>query len=287
MRAGVGRLPDERVANILGASPDAVARARRDHHMPSPPSSYLGVGVNGGYLSTCEYDKLLGKKSDADIARQYGVTRAAVRCRRVNRGIRPFKCVTPKRKPMHGPHYIGDVQGPTRLDALPPDGWLWPWGVMDAPLLPDRSCIPHCTRCGADTPECGFAPSQIRASGRGICRGCTRAYARRRYRDDVQHRVASSIRRRLREALQNAYKKSMWRGIVDLAAIIEHVGPPPGEGHHLDHIRPLASFDLNDHDQLIQAHRPENFQWLPAVDNMRKSDSWGGRPHRRKRAGDA
>jgi hypothetical protein len=63
---------------------------------------------------------------------------------------------------------------------------------------------------------------------------------------------------------------------IDYKAIFNHIGPCPGKHGewHIDHVRPLRSFDLSDPAQVRLAFAPENHQWLPAKDNLRK----GGRP---------
>ncbi len=43
-------------------------------------------------------------------------------------------------------------------------------------------------------------------------------------------------------------------------------------GWHIDHIIPLASFDLNDRQQFLEATHYTNLQPLWMEDNMRKSD---------------
>ena len=59
---------------------------------------------------------------------------------------------------------------------------------------------------------------------------------------------------------------------IDYRAIIDHLGPCPGDRveYHIDHIRPLCDFDLNDPCQVQEAMSPENFQWLLADDNLAK-----------------
>lgn len=45
------------------------------------------------------------------------------------------------------------------------------------------------------------------------------------------------------------------------------------DGWHIDHIKPLASFDLTDRKQLFEACNYTNLQPLWAIDNILKSDS--------------
>lgn len=45
---------------------------------------------------------------------------------------------------------------------------------------------------------------------------------------------------------------------------------------HIDHIRPLSSFDLSDQKQRLMANSLHNLQPMWASQNMKKSDSWSG-----------
>jgi hypothetical protein len=58
-------------------------------------------------------------------------------------------------------------------------------------------------------------------------------------------------------------------------AIIKHLTPFPKdrENYHIDHIKPLCSFDFNDPEQIKEAFAPENHQWLTIEENLKK----GGR----------
>jgi len=101
---------------------------------------------------------------------------------------------------------------------------------------------------------------------------------RERYASDEQFVIARRLRYRLWAAMR-AYGSGKDLPASDLgidyAAIIEHIGPCPGPRRkwHVDHVRPLCSFDLTDPAQVRKAFAPENHQWLPAGENIRK----GGR----------
>ena len=60
---------------------------------------------------------------------------------------------------------------------------------------------------------------------------------------------------------------------IDYKAIIEHLKPFPKDIsiYHIDHIKPLCSFDLTSPKEVKKAFAPENHQWLLARDNLMKS----------------
>ena len=45
-------------------------------------------------------------------------------------------------------------------------------------------------------------------------------------------------------------------------------------GWHIDHIRPISSFDLSDPAQAKECFHYSNLQPLWAIDNLKKSDLW-------------
>lgn len=59
---------------------------------------------------------------------------------------------------------------------------------------------------------------------------------------------------------------------VDISAIVEHLKPFPEDlsKYHLDHIIPLCSFDLTNHEEIKKAFAPENHQWLLKEENLKK-----------------
>ena len=94
------------------------------------------------------------------------------------------------------------------------------------------------------------------------------------------------VRTRLRKRVQLAVMKYIEESIIinsidsliDYKAIIEHLKPFPKEvsKYHIDHIRPLCSFDLNDIEQVKIAFAPSNHQWLLAEENIKKGGKWNG-----------
>ena len=60
---------------------------------------------------------------------------------------------------------------------------------------------------------------------------------------------------------------------IDYKAIIEHLNPFPEDRskYHIDHIRPLCSFDLTKPEEVRLAFAPENHQWLLAEENLKKN----------------
>jgi len=105
---------------------------------------------------------------------------------------------------------------------------------------------------------------------------------RRRLQTDPQYRLAHLLRKRLWTALKGIRKSA--RTLELLGCPIKHLAKHleskflPGmswQNHgewHVDHIRPLASFDLTDSAQQRQACHWTNLQPLWASDNLRKGD---------------
>ena len=93
-----------------------------------------------------------------------------------------------------------------------------------------------------------------------------------------------AIRCRLRVEFYLAIKKYTTKGKIyssskygiKYKAIIEHLKPFPKDlsKYHIDHIKPLCSFNLEDPEQIKQAFAPENHQWLLAKDNLRKGNKF-------------
>jgi 5-methylcytosine-specific restriction endonuclease McrA len=101
-----------------------------------------------------------------------------------------------------------------------------------------------------------------------------REYMTKRRKTDPKFAVLCRLRSRLRKAFQRYSKNGKIKPSreygIDYCAIFEHLGPCPGDGWEIDHIIPLALFDLDDPEQVREAFAPENHQWLLKPDNIRK-----------------
>ena len=102
----------------------------------------------------------------------------------------------------------------------------------------------------------------------------------KRIKEDLNY----AIKKRLRNSLLRALKtytetgkimKSRKYGI-EFKAIMEHLKPFPKDlsKYHIDHIRPLCSFDLTNPEEVKKAFSPENHQWLLIFDNISKGGKY-------------
>ena len=108
------------------------------------------------------------------------------------------------------------------------------------------------------------------------------ARTRQRRKHDVQFRLRLNLRERLRDAIKNAQKSGS--AVRDLGCTIpelkQHLESQFTEGMtwdnwaqdgwHIDHIKPLASFDLTDRKQFLEACHYTNLQPLWAEENLSK-----------------
>jgi hypothetical protein len=101
-----------------------------------------------------------------------------------------------------------------------------------------------------------------------------RAYVAKRRQEDEQYRICERLRARLRGVVRAGVSSRAKTYGVDWAAILEHLGPCPGNpaDYHVDHVIPLSSFDLTDPEQVRLAFAPSNHQWLTSTENLKKSD---------------
>lgn len=104
-----------------------------------------------------------------------------------------------------------------------------------------------------------------------------------RKKTDVCFRLAGNLRSRLNDAVKNEWKtgsavRDLGCTIPELKAHLERLFQPGmswdnygPKGWHIDHVKPLAKFDLTDPRQLRAACHYTNLQPLWAEDNLKKS----------------
>ena len=109
-------------------------------------------------------------------------------------------------------------------------------------------------------------------------------YIKFQRKNNLQLKIKDSLRNRFSRALQRNTKSGS--AVRDLGCTIEEFKtyleskfqPDMNwdnwsrDGWHIDHIKPLASFDLTDRKQLLEACHYTNLQPLWAKDNLSKSD---------------
>jgi hypothetical protein len=105
---------------------------------------------------------------------------------------------------------------------------------------------------------------------------------RNKHKTNVQFKLNINLRNRLNDALKNNYKSGS--AVRDLGCTVEELKKylefkfSSGmtwenwtiDGWHIDHIKPLSSFDLTDRNQLLEACHYTNLQPLWAIDNLSK-----------------
>lgn len=106
---------------------------------------------------------------------------------------------------------------------------------------------------------------------------------RRRERrvSDIQYMLALRLHQSLRKALIkysiSGKKSSSEKYGIDWEPIIKKLTPLPfpveeREKWHIDHILPMSSFNLENPEEVKKCFSPENLQWLPGEENLKKSD---------------
>jgi hypothetical protein len=111
------------------------------------------------------------------------------------------------------------------------------------------------------------------------------SYSKIKYKTDIQYRLKSVLRSRLRMSIKENYKSGsavsdLGCSISEFKSYIESKFQSGMKwnnwgqyGWHIDHIKPLASFDLTDRKQLLAACHYTNLQPLWWQDNIAKSDN--------------
>jgi hypothetical protein len=111
----------------------------------------------------------------------------------------------------------------------------------------------------------------------------TNEYNKKRRKSDIEFRLATNLRRRLNKIIRSYVKvgshiKDLGCTLAELKHHLESKFQPEmnwdnyGTVWSIDHIMPLANFDLTDKEQLKKAVHFSNLQPLFVIDNIRKSN---------------
>jgi predicted nucleic acid-binding Zn-ribbon protein len=110
------------------------------------------------------------------------------------------------------------------------------------------------------------------------------AKKKRKYRETYMknpvNKLASNIRGRVKRAISCNYKKGSWKkylgcSVQECKDYLESLFKPgmTWDNHgewHIDHIKPISSFDLTDENELKSAFNYKNLQPLWAIENLTK-----------------
>jgi hypothetical protein len=109
-------------------------------------------------------------------------------------------------------------------------------------------------------------------------------YYKKRMKEDINFKLSHNLRNRVRTMLKKNKGKRAGSAVRDLGCSIEefkkYIESKFQDGMtwgnygkwHLDHVKPLASFDLTNRTQFLEACNYMNYQPLWALDNIKKSD---------------
>lgn len=103
-----------------------------------------------------------------------------------------------------------------------------------------------------------------------------RKYYKKKRKTDKNFNIRNRLSCLLRIALKTYTKTGKYQISkkygIDWKKVIEHLKPFPDDIflYHIDHRKPLCSFDLTNPEEIKIAFAPENHQWLLASENMSK-----------------
>ncbi|RLG09563.1 hypothetical protein DRN73_09700 [Candidatus Pacearchaeota archaeon] len=105
-----------------------------------------------------------------------------------------------------------------------------------------------------------------------------KGYLKNRRAKDKEYNISCRLRclfyYALKKYSQNGKMMSSKKYGLNWIKIIESLKPFPEDlsKYHIDHIKPLSSFNLNNKEEIKKAFDPKNLQWLEASENISKGN---------------
>lgn len=102
-------------------------------------------------------------------------------------------------------------------------------------------------------------------------------YEKEKASKDINYLIRSRIRKRISKLIRRYFQEGRLPNKVDkqinwikVCKHLEKTKPENWKEYHIDHIKPLCTFDLTNKEELKQANHYTNLQWLPAEENLKK-----------------
>jgi len=143
----------------------------------------------------------------------------------------------------------------------------------------------ECRQCGVKGGNELFTPSRFKLANKYLtCNKCRRKHQSKtinyRIRKNMSNRIKSAFKR-YKDLKKDYGTMQMYVG-CDMYTFFKHIEDQWTEGMswdnygkwHLDHIRPIASFDLTKDEEVKACFNYKNVQPLWAEDNLKKGDKY-------------
>lgn len=117
---------------------------------------------------------------------------------------------------------------------------------------------------------CGCGNIRVMAT-KTLCQSCR---IKQRCKEDYNFAIRTRLRKKVSKNIRNGKMRNSLVSLINYEEISKHIGPPPRDNYHIDHIFPLVAFDLTNEAHVQAAFSPKNHQWLSETHNCSKKDKY-------------
>ncbi len=159
-------------------------------------------------------------------------------------------------------------------------------------------CMKKCNECGEYKPLTDFYKQKNKDDAKPHhitkCKPCYNDLRKKKYNSNPEFRAKRArqiqdrkevrrktdpyywLHKRISYQIRNREpsKKLLNEYNIDISSILSSIGERPEGDYHLDHILPQAAFDYTDAFEVWACNHQKNLQWLPAKENLIKSDTY-------------